>query len=334
MGRIQAYFLLSIVLLTWAAAAGAQERKLQPFRVSYSSITATRAPLWIAKELKIFEKYGLDVAPIHIASGSASYSALIAGDVHVVSDTASAAVAAGSRAPIVIFAGSGSIPYKLIAHPSITSLEGLKGKVVGISFIGAGSDFLLRRLLPKLGLIPGKDVTLIPTGIGRSDLRIQLIFQGKIDATLGTADNVSQLALRGLKVSVLGDLAEWGVVTTGGDFTTTQQFLKDQRDLVKAFLMGFSEAIWLGKTNREIATRVLSKYLRVENAKILDSMHKNYLLGTIPAKPYPLEAAVEIAIDEASPAQPLLKGKKSADFIDVSILKEIEQEGFFSRLYR
>lgn len=334
MGRIQPYFLLSIVLLTWAAAAGAQERKLRSFPVSYSSVTATRAPLWIAKELKIFEKYGLDVAPIHIASGSASYSALIAGDVHVVSDTASAAVAAGSRAPVVIFAGSGAIPYKLIAHPSIASLDGLKGKVVGISFIGAGSDFLLRRLLPKLGLIPGKDVTLIPTGLGRSDLRIQLIFQGKIDATLGTADNVSQLALRGLKVSVLGDLAEWGVVTTGGDFTTTQQFLRDHRDLVKAFLMGFSEAIWLGKTNREIATRVLSKYLRIENAKILDSMHKNYLLGTIPAKPYPLAAAVEIAIEEASPAQPLLKGKKSADFIDVSILKEIEDEGFFSRLYR
>jgi ABC-type nitrate/sulfonate/bicarbonate transport system substrate-binding protein len=65
----------------------------------------------------------------------------------------------------VIFAGSGAIPYKLIAHPSITSLDGLKGKIVGISFVGAGSDFLLRRLLPKLGLTPGKDVTLIPTGI-------------------------------------------------------------------------------------------------------------------------------------------------------------------------
>jgi ABC-type nitrate/sulfonate/bicarbonate transport system substrate-binding protein len=331
--RIRACLLLFMLFLTWAVA-GAQEKKIQPFRVSYSSITATRAPLWIAKEMKIFEKYGLDVAPIHIASGSASYSALLARDVHVVSDTASAAVAAGSRAPIVIFAGSGAIPYKLIAHPSITSLDGLKGKIVGISFVGAGSDFLLRRLLPKLGLTPGKDVTLIPTGIGRSDLRIQLIFQGKIDATLGTADNVSQLALRGLKVGVLGDLAEWGVVTTGGDFATTRQFLKDHRDLVKAFLRGFSEAIWLGKTNREIAIQILSKYLRVENANILDSMHKNYLLGTIPAKPYPLEAAVEMAIEEASPSQPLLKGKRISDFIDVSILKEIEQEGFFSRLYR
>lgn len=331
--RIRTCLLLLMLLLS-RAAAGAQEKKLQPFRVSYSSITATRSPLWIAKEMKIFEKYGLDVVPIHIASGSVSYSALLAGDVHVVSDTASAAVAAGSRAPVVIFAGSGAIPYKLIAHPSITSLEGLKGKVVGISFVGAGSDFLLRRLLPKLGLIPGKDVTLIPTGIGRSDLRIQLIFQGKIDATLGTADNVSQLALRGLKVSVLGDLAEWGVVTTGGDFATTRHFLKDHREWVKAFLMGFSEGIGLGKTNREIATQILSKYLRVENPKILESMHKNYLLGTIPAKPYPLEAAVEIAIEEASPTQPLLKGKKSADFIDVSILKEIDQEGFFSRLYR
>jgi hypothetical protein len=29
-----------------------------------------------------------------------------------------------------------------------------------------------------------------------------------------------------------------------------------------------------------------------------------------------------------------VKEKKPADFIDVSILKEIDQEGFFARLYR
>ncbi len=323
-----------LIVTSLSAPAEAEDRNLPLLRVSIASMSATRGPLWIAMEMKLFEKHRVEVAPIHIRSGSASYSALLAGDVHVVSDTASSAVAAGSRAPIAIFAGSGPIPYKLIAHPSIASLEGLRGKVVGTSFVGAGSDLLLRRLLPKLGLVPGKDIVLIPTGIGRSDQRIELIFQGKIDATLGTADNVSQLELRGRKVCILGDLTDWGVVATGGDFAATRQFLKDHRDAVKAFLMAFSEGIWLGRSNKEIATRILGKYLRIENPKILESMHKNYFLGTIPAKPYPLEAAVENAIDETAATQPLVKGKNPADFIDVSILREIEQEGFFSRLYR
>ncbi len=329
---------LALAFLLFCSGLGSAqektEKKLQPLNLSYASVSATRTPIWIAKETGIFEKYGLHVSPIHIASGSASYSALIAGDVQIVSDTASAAVAAGARVPVVIFASSGPIPYKLLAHPSITAVEGLRGKVVGVSFVGAGSDFLLRRLLPKLGLVPGKDVTLIPTGLGRSDLRLQLIFQGKIDATLGTADHVFQLELKGQKLSVLADLAELGVVTTGGDFATTRRFLQEHRPLVKAFLMALSEAIWLGKTNREVTFKVLRKYLRVQNPAVLESMHKNYLLGTIPAKPFPSEEAVQTALDEVSSVHPQLKEKKPGDFTDNSLLLEIEKEGFFGRLQR
>ena len=151
----------------FASAQEKSDKKIRPLMLSYSSMSGTRLPIWIAKEAMIFEKYGLDVSAVHIASGSATYSALIAGDVQIVSDTASAAVAAAARMPIVIFAGTGPIAYKLIAHPSITSVEGLNGKTIGSSFVGAGSDFLLRRLLPKLGIVPGQDAALIPTGIGR-----------------------------------------------------------------------------------------------------------------------------------------------------------------------
>jgi len=55
----------------------------------------------------------------------------------------------------------------------IKSPAELKGKVVGSSRIGAGTDFLLRRILSKLGLVPGKDVSLIPTGVSESEKRIQ-----------------------------------------------------------------------------------------------------------------------------------------------------------------
>jgi ABC-type nitrate/sulfonate/bicarbonate transport system substrate-binding protein len=333
MARLSTHLLLGALLFV-CASAQAQEKKLQPLNVSYSSMSGTRIPLWIAKEMRLFEKYGLDAAPVHIASGSATYSALIAGDVRIVSDTASAAVAAAARVPIVIFAGSGPIAYKLIAHPSIASIEGLKGKIVGSSFVGAGSDFLLRRLLLKLGLTPGKDVQVIPTGIGRSDLRIQLIFQGKIDATLGSADNIERLELRGQKVSILGDLADWGVVTTGGDFATTRQFLKEQRPQAKAFVMAISEATAAARKNKEATFTVLRRYMRIDDPRILESMQKNYILGTIPVKPYPIEAAVQTAIDEVSLTNPQLKGRRPEEFLDMSILKELEGEGFFERIYR
>lgn len=67
--------LLLLALCSWA---GAQEKKLEPLIVSYSSFTGNRAPYWIAKELGLYEKYGLDVKLVNIAAGSVSLTALLA----------------------------------------------------------------------------------------------------------------------------------------------------------------------------------------------------------------------------------------------------------------
>ena len=181
----------------------AQESKLERLVVSYAGITGGRGPLWIAKELRLFEKHGLDARLVHITAGTTSINALIAGDVDMAITTSSATIAAAARgAPVTIIATNGSPPaYKLVAHPSLTSAAQLKGKVVGSSQLGSGADFALRKLLPKLGLTPGQDVTILPTGLSESHKRILLIFQGRIDATLGTFENVLQLELSGQKVS-------------------------------------------------------------------------------------------------------------------------------------
>jgi NitT/TauT family transport system substrate-binding protein len=312
----------------------AQEKKLDSFTISYASVSATRAPLWIARDLGLFEKYDLDGNLIYIASGVTSVNALLGGSVDIIAASGSSAVGAAARgAPLVIVASLGHIAYKLVAHPSITTVQGLKGKIIGSSRIGAGTDYALQRLLPKLGLIPGKDVQLIPTGISESDRRLLMLVQGKIDATLGTEDNLLQLAARGMKFSVLADLYDAGVYTTGSDIATSRQLLKERPRQLKAFLMALTEGTWIGRTNKEVALRIYRKYLKVEDPKLLDSMHKNYLLGTIPARPFPKEEAIQNDIEDLSHTFPHLKGKKAADFIDLSLLKSMEDDGFFKRLH-
>ena len=44
--------------------------------------------------------------------------------------------------------------------------------------------------------------------------------------------------------------------------------------------------------------RVYRKYLKIEDPKMLDSMHKNYLLGSIPARPFPKEEAIQNDIED------------------------------------
>jgi hypothetical protein len=96
--------------------------------------------------------------------------------------------------------------------------------------------------------------------------------------------------------------------------------------------MAMTEGSWYGRTHKEQAIRIYRKYLKIEDPKLLESMHKNYLLGTIPVKPYPQEEAIQNDIEDLSSTLPHLKGKKAADFLDLSLLKSMEDEGFFKRL--
>jgi NitT/TauT family transport system substrate-binding protein len=323
-----------LLLFSSLTTLDAQDKKLESFTISYASVSGTRAPLWIAKDLGLFEKYGLDGNLVYIASGVTSVNALLGGSVDIIAASGSSAVGAAARgAPIVIVASLGHIAYKLIAHPSITTVQGLKGKVIGSSRIGAGTDFALQRLLPKLGLNPGKDVTLLATGVSESDRRLLMMMQGKIDATLGTEDNLLQLAAKGMKFSVLADVYEAGIYTTGSDIATSRQLLKQKPRQLKAFIMAITEGTFIGRTQREQAMRVYRKYLKIDDPKMLDSMHRNYLLGSIPARPFPKEEAIQNDIEDLSQTYAHLKGRKAAEFLDLTLLKSLEDEGFFKKLY-
>ncbi len=326
-------FVIALLLIS-TGSASAQEKKPEALNVAYTSATATRAPLWIAKETGLFEKHGVDIRLIYIRAGSPSISALVSGDVQVSSDPAAAAVIAAARgAPVVVIGTYGLASYRLVAHPSITSAQHLKGKTIASVRPGSGPDALLHRFLPKLGLVPGKDVAILPTGISESNRRITGMLQGNFDATLASWDNIVQMDLLGQKINVLADPTDFGVRTSVSDFTSTRPVVRERRAAVKSFFRAFIEASWLGRKDRDLAFRIFRKYLKVEDPRLLDSMHKNYLGVRNPLKPYPLDDALEADIEYLSTTLvPELKGKSAADFIDASLLREIENENFFTRL--
>lgn len=331
-----ARLLLCAWMLALMAAGPAlpQERKLEPLIVSYSSFTGNRAPLWIAKEAGLYEKYGLDVNLVSIAAGSVSLTALLAGNVHLTTDSSSGIVSAAARgAPVVTVSTNGILPYQLIAVPAIKTPADLKGKIVGSSRVGSGTDFLLRRILAKIGLALGKDVSLIPTGVSESEKRIQLMFQGKIDSTIGEADKIFQFAeLGGQKISVLGEPKDFGVAAPGSEINTTRQNLKELRPRLKAFFMAYSEAIAVGRRNRELTYQVFRKYMRVDNPKLLEFTYRVQFLDALPAKPYPREDTIQSSIEDLRETTLKLESMKTSDFFDASLIRELDNEGFFAKL--
>ena len=321
--------LLSVLLLFSLPLARA-EAQLAPIRISYATTSGTRLPLWIAQDAKLFEKYGLDAKLINIPSGNTAISALVSGEVDVVNGSGSASIiAAGRGLPIVIIGSFGGTIYKLVASPGVTDL---RGKVVGTSRIGSSTDFALRRALSRIGLAPDKDVKILATGIGEADKRIMLMLQGRMDATIGSPESILAAETQAkVKLEILADLEEMKIYNTVGDLSTRSDTVKNRRELLRQFFMAISEAIAMGKRNRAMVSPLITKYMKVTDRKRIEVIY-DAAFGKMPSKPYAREEAVQLELEAIAFTDPLFKNKKPGDFMDGSIVAELDRKGFFAQL--
>jgi NitT/TauT family transport system substrate-binding protein len=318
-----------LFLITDATSA----EPLETLNVSYASVTGSRIPLWIAKDAGLFEKYGLNVNLVVIAAGTAAIGALSGGDVDVLGAPGTTTMVSAAKGfPFVIIGTFGPSAWKLAAHPSITTIQDLRGKTVGISRPGTTIEFATRRALVKLGFTPGKDINILATGLAESNKRILVMLQGKIDATLVSPDNLLEAETHGLKLSILADLKDLGINTSASDLSARRDFLKSQRQRARAFMMAYCEAIWLGKANKNLALASFRKNMRENDSGRLEALYKNYVVDALPAKPYPMEDVIQAEIENLTPSVPEMRGKRPADFIDKTILSDLESQGFFTAL--
>jgi NitT/TauT family transport system substrate-binding protein len=321
-----------IFALVWCSDV-AHAQQLDTLNVSYASVTGSRIPLWIAKDAGLFEKYGLNVNLVVIAAGTAAIGALASGDVEILGAPGSTTMISAARGlPFAIIGTFGPAAWKLAAHPAIASVQELRGKTIGISRPGTTIEFATRRALVKLGFTPGKDVNILATGLAESNKRVMVMLQGKIDATLVSPDNLFEAEQKGLKLSILADLKEMGISTSASDLSAKRDFLKNQRQRARGFMMAYCEAIWLGKANKNIGLASFRKHMREQDPRRLETLHKNYIVDALPLKPYPMEDVIQSDIENFTSTIPEFRGKRASDFVDKTILAELEREGFFASL--
>jgi NitT/TauT family transport system substrate-binding protein len=310
-----------------------EAQPLETLNVSYASVTGSRIPLWIAKDTGLFEKYGLHVNLVVIAAGNAAIGALMGGDVEILGAPGSTSMLSAARGlPVAIIGTFGPGSWMLAAHPSITSVQELRGKTIGISRPATTIDFAARRALTKLGLNPARDVNILATGLAESNKRIMIMHQGKIDATLVSVDNIDEAEAKGVKLSLLADLKDLGIYTTASDLSAKRDFLKNQRQRARNFMKAFSEAMYVGRANKPVALASFRKHMRESEPRRLEVLYKNYVSALFLPKPYPMEEVIQGEIENMMPAVAEMRGKTVADFVDKSILNELDREGFFAQL--
>lgn len=323
--RAIAVFLIISVVFFLCARSSRAER----VRVAYSAISGAMGPLWMAHDLGLFSRQGLDVQLLYIGGGSVATQALIGGDVQFVRLGASAVVQASLRgAELKMIANTiNRLVFSLMSRPEIQSPSDLRGKKIGVTRLGGSTDFALELALKKWGIRRGTDVAVIQAG-GMPQL-LGAITAGSVDAgVISPPTNLRALKL-GLKELV--DFGDLPILYPNSPLATTQAYLDKNRDVALRFLRAYSEGIHRVKADRETTLKIFAKYTKVQDPEILAELYRIYGIKHLETVPYvKLEAVEEVLRSEVKTGA----AAKAADFIDNGLVAELERDGFFRKLYR
>lgn len=318
--------LILVALIVLVSQSSANAQPLKRIRIGYPSLSFRQSNVWVAKEMGLFNKYGLEVEPIFLRGGQTATLALVSGDPPIVN--IGTVVQAGLQGHPLVLVAAVETQYDQIVfvRPGITKLEELKGKNFGISGFGAATHYASTILVKHLKLEP-KDLPLVPSGPDAE--RLAALLSGKIDATFFSSSAAPVAKKAGL--TELLQIADLGVEVQGNGFATSREYIKANRDTVKSALKGFVEAIHFVYANKKDAQKVFAKYMRTDNPAVLEESYKGYI-DTIPKKPYPTLKGIQFMLEMLAPQLPQAKNARPEQFVDLSFLQELEKEGFFNEM--
>jgi NitT/TauT family transport system substrate-binding protein len=320
-------------LLAAALLAPLAKSHAEPLRIAYTSIAVVYGPLWLTKDAGLFKKYNIEPEFIYIAGGPPSLQALIAGDVSIAFTAGGATVAANLQGSDVVLLGASidSLPFELWSIPSIKEPNQLKGTRLGVSRIGATTDFVARYLLKKWNLQPDKDVAIFQTGSGPqifAALKGGSVQSGVLSAGPETLNAESGGYVR------LADVSASGLVYPFGPFAARQSFLKNQPDLTMRFMKAYVEGIHRFKTDKPAALAVLEKYTKQKTSPATERIYDIYANKYFKRVPEATPAAIQTILEELSASRPLPPGVLPQRFAESRFVRELVSSGFIDALYQ
>jgi ABC-type nitrate/sulfonate/bicarbonate transport system substrate-binding protein len=315
--------LLWYVLLVPSGFLLAQTTSARELKVGYP-LGGSTGFFWVAHRSGSFEKYGLKVQPIYIRGGLMGIQAALSGDLLLQLQGASTVVAAwakGAKELQFIGAVGNRLDYILATVPSIRKPEDLKGKRIGVSQIGASTDFIARVAARRLGLVPDKDVMIV--GVGGQGERWAALTGGHIQATV--VQPPFTLLARKEGYPVLIDFSKEDFEYTIAGPLTTRSFIRSDRETVMNFMRGLADGMdfYRDEKNKDKVIKFLGEYYRSNAAEELEETRRVYSQLT-PGLPMISTKAVEnvIANDRTLSGMNL----NAAELLDLSFLERLAQE--------
>ena len=302
----------------------------QTLKVPYVSLSPTAGPLWIAYEAGFFKKNNVTAELLYIPGGSTIIQSIMSGDVKVANMAPPSAIGAWAKGADLILIASGvdQLLETVVTGPNIKSPADLKNKKIGVSRYGSLTDMALREALRHYKLTPDKDVTILQTG-GEAT-RFAALTTGAIDGAMLSGDKKVQAEKMGFHVTI--DLSQLPISYPVNGVITSKKFVATSPDVAKNFLKSWVEGIKAYKTDKELSLKVLAKYLKLNDRDVLEKSYEIYR-PVYKKVPYGDKRAVTFALEQMTGEIPNSAKLNATDFIDNTIISELEKSGFIDHLY-
>ena len=316
--------LLSLILIPIDAEkvfSAEKPGRLTRLRIGVASRSATVMPLFVARERGFFRDEGFE-AEIIVMKAAQTVQALVGGSVEFGTATGTAVSAAVNGAEVrVVLAVVDRPTFDLIAQPSFTSVEQLRGKKIGVSAFGSLTEILARRILLAHGIRPDQATLL---ALGPSSVTYMALKTKLIDATvLQIPLNFGAIDEGFRKLAYAGDSFR----SVQGGLVTTKTIILQQPDLVTRAVRAVLRAVRLIRNDRKFGIEFIKgPHLDIEGDRnrfaeqVYDAMRPLYLESGAVDEELQREMIAD-AEQRIKPAQPVL----SERVFDFSFTRKVSE---------
>ncbi len=246
-----------------------QKPKRRQLRIALPSNTIAATHVYVGKGLGIFESYGFE-PQILILEPRAALPALLTGDLDFYTATGTTTRAALRGVPVrVIMVGLNRPDHVLVVAKEITSIDQLRGKVLGGYTAQATVNTVLIELLRKRGLKPDEYKIL---NVGTA--RLGALISGNVPAAVLNGLETAKAVKLGFRP--LACAADEIELATGGLGASIAN-IQSKREMFRAAVQAVLESIRISATQRERVLPVLMKQFALtqeDAALIQDIVHK------------------------------------------------------------
>ena len=322
---------LNVIVIALVAVFGQSRSHGADKLIGLHSAPAVSQSLpWIAREAGAFKKHNLDFDLVYVQAAAAAAAALIGGDAEIGLTGGIAIVRAylqGIQDFVFIGANKNILTHSIVARPEIKRPQDLKGKRLGVFRFGSNNHYFALQTLPRYGLDPNRDVILRQTTGGVGD--VAALVNGSLDASVMLTYGESAVA-QGFHYLIYGPDAR--VPYAAAVFVTRQAVLKRRPQVIAQFMRAMAEAAKIFHTDRAFTYKVLAKYLRIDDPKIVDAVYRYEVKALEPRLEVKAEA-IQAILDEVSASDPRAKNVSAQQLIDRHYLDEMDKSGFYESLW-